>query len=116
MKINNDSKMAFQRNILVKNIPIEKGEIGHLAVACAQKAGLYKGEAISTQGTQVGKNNFLIVDPNTLVGKLFLALKEVVSDYSRNSSSDRFTRGALASYDKALEDVVKSAKKINYEG
>lgn len=116
MKISNDSKMTFQRNILVKNIPIEKGEIGHLAVACAKKAGLYKGEAISTIGAEVGKNDFLIIDPKTKTGQLFELIRDI-KNLQFNTHIDSNVQKQVAEKSNAAEAIIlKSAKKINYQG
>lgn len=117
MKINNDSKMAFQRNILVRNISLEKGgDIGHLAVACAQKAGLYKGEAISALGTQIGKNNFLIIDPETKTGQLFALIRDIKFLHFNTHIDSQVQEKVTQKYDAAEKIILKSAKKINYEG
>lgn len=118
MQIDNQTQtINFKRNILVKGIDTTKGEIGHLAVSAANKAGIYKGDAISTIGTPVGTNDFLIIDLKITTGKLLNSIMDLkYFGYNNSHTDSKLQEQLVKESNNAIELVAKKAKTINYEG
>lgn len=107
---NQKHNIHFQKNILVKNITTD-GEIGHLAVNFAQKKGLYKGEAINTIGKQVGSNNFLIIDPKTSLGKIFIKISDFYNSFRFHKAGEDIKK----LYDDTIDIIINDKKTITKE-
>lgn len=113
MRVNSvgqQNKTSFQSNLLVKDLPAG-GDIGTIAVDFANRCGLTKSNRLDAVGECVEKNKFLIIDPETSLGKVYASMRKLYNSFYITERPKNIEE----TYNKIVKTIVEDKQTIEID-